>query len=157
MNLRIIAGTGAVVLATAFGVGSATMDAGAGTRSGTLHLISASYNINSNTQPVEVFGPINAKGTDHVLNNNDRFDFPDGSLYVRHHPSSDHSSYDAKNCVFSQVESGTYTVVKGTGAYAKAHGYGSYDAFFIGEGCSQNKPPVLSAVTINASGPLTLG
>ncbi len=158
MNLRVIAGAGAVLLAAAFGVASATTGAGAGTRSGTLHLISTSFSINSTTQPVMVLGPINAKGTDHQIDDNhDRFQFAKGSLFVRHHASSDHDSIDKKNCVFSELETGTYTITGGSGAYAHAHGYGSYQTHFIGQGCSQNKPPVMGAVIIDASGPFTLG
>ena len=158
MRGRTIAGLTSVLALTVFGVGSAAVGAGAGTRSGTEHFVSTSQSINSNTSVVQAFGPISGTGKDVQLNNNhDRFTFKNGSFIVTHHASSDLQSQDRKNCVFVQTEQGRYQIGQGTGAYKNVHGNGVYNFQVIGQGCDQNKPPAEGSIVIMAAGPITLG
>src|SRR4051812_43365891 len=111
MKIRLIAGAAAILAAGGFVAGSTASGAGAGTRSGTLHLIASSMSLESSRIPTVVMGPITAKGFDQpVDDNHDVFTFPKGKLFVRHHPSSTHQEIDRKNCVESDVETGTYTI-----------------------------------------------
>ena len=102
-------------------------------------------------------GPINALGKDVPINPNtmDRFEFPKGDLVISHHRTSGTQTGNRKACIYQFTEQGTYTVVSGTKAYAKAKGHGVYTMTGVGLGCSQNKPPVAQSVVVHAAGPLT--
>ncbi len=157
MKVRAIAGGAAILLAGAVGVGVAATGAGGATRSGTQHFF-ITANTPDGAQSVQAIGPIVAKGRDRILDDNhDRFEFPNGTITVRHHISSSHESIDDKNCVFDGTETGTFTIVKATGAYAKVRGYGSYQAHFIAAACHEDRPPTALMGHVDASGPITLG
>jgi len=111
----------------------------------------------TDNQPVLGFGPIHAKGVDHVVSDTqDVFQFPAGSLSVTHTPKKSHDSSDPVTCMFTFSERGTYEVTSGTGAYAGASGHGNYRVEATGIGCDQNAAPEVFTLTINAKGPLHL-
>jgi hypothetical protein len=135
----------------------AASPAAAGSSAGTQHFLV----VNTSTAdtpppaPVAATGPIDAHGRDVVLTNNkDRFVFPKGAVIVVHKVTKMSQSQDPGSCSASFTQQGTYTVVSGTGAYAKAHGSGTFTVtgFFIGCG----KTPAAASVIIKASGPLSL-
>jgi hypothetical protein len=107
---------------------------------------------------VTAVGPISAVGKDVVIDDtHDRFVFPKGSVRVHHVRATDHSSFDPTTCTFTYTEVGSYTVSGGRGAYATAHGSGTYNVLVVGHGCNPNKPPDVSIEVIEAAGPLTIG
>jgi hypothetical protein len=105
--------------------------------------------------PVAGFGPIHAKGTDKVLTpHRDRFIFPKGSVVVRHSKTSQSQHYDKANCYGRFTETGTWKVVRGTRTYRQASGGGTYRVKGQLIGCSQNRPPKVFQLQINAVGRL---
>jgi len=119
-------------------------------------LITADPNSTDN-QPVLGFGPIHAKGVDHVVSDTaDVFEFPAGSLSVTHAAKATHDFSDPVTCLFKFTERGTYEITGGTGAYAGASGHGSYRVVGKAIGCDQNAAPEVFTLTINAKGPLHL-
>lgn len=106
---------------------------------------------------IVAFGAIHARGRDRVINNHkDRFIFPKGSVVVVHQRVSHHATHDAKTCYFTEHESGTFEVIRGTGAYAGATGAGKYTAHVVAVGCRRNRPPSVFMLTIRAAGSITL-
>jgi hypothetical protein len=108
-------------------------------------------------QPVLGFGPIHARGIDHVINDtHDVFKFPAGNLKLTHTPKKTHNFSDPVTCLFRYTERGTYRITGGTRAYAGASGHGHYRLAAKGIGCHKNAAPKVFIVTINGRGPLNL-
>jgi hypothetical protein len=150
---RFVIGATAAVLIT---VGGFIPTASASGGSGTEHFLALQTDVNG---PQLVFGrgPVHAAGKDVTVNNNrDRFVFPDGVIVVEHHAQSSHQSSDPKNCLFQYRETGVYTLVGGTGAYAHVSGHGTYVVNVITVGCNPNKPPTSFLLTIRAHGPISI-
>lgn len=111
----------------------------------------------SDDQPVLGFGPIRARGVDHVVSDTrDVFRFPAGSLRLTHRMRSSHQSADPATCLFTYTERGTYRITGGTRAYAHASGHGRYRVKVMAVGCKENAAPEVFSATIRARGPLTL-
>ena len=109
------------------------------------------------TPPVLGFGPVHAKGIDRTINNHkDAFVFPKGKLVVRHHRTGHHRFHDPKTCLFRYRERGLYRIIRGTGAYAGAHGHGRYHVKVTSIGCSHQGPPHTFVLQIKTRGPLHL-
>lgn len=107
------------------------------------------------TQTVIAVGPIHARGTDTVVDDNDDiFTFAGGTLRVHHVAKHTHDSFDPVTCYGTSRETGTYRVTGGTGHYAHAHGHGTYrvDVTFVG--CDENAPPEIFMLVVHAHGPL---
>ena len=106
---------------------------------------------------VVAWGPIHARGTDTVVDDNhDVFTFPAGSINVRHVAKQSHESFDPVTCYGHFTERGKYWVTSGTGAYAHVRGHGKYSVEGNVIGCDQNAPPESFSLVIKASGPLHL-
>jgi hypothetical protein len=106
---------------------------------------------------VVAFGPIHARGTDTVIDDNhDVFTFPAGSISVTHKAKHSSDSFDPVTCYGTFNESGKYWVTGGTGAYDDARGHGKYSVRGNFIGCSQDAPPEVFSLIIRASGPLHL-
>ena len=102
-------------------------------------------------------GPVTGTGVDNPANDNrDRLVFDDGALVIDHKAAKTDAHFDPATCVGHVVESGTYTVVGGTGAYRHARGNGTYKTNLVMQGCDQNKPPAIYLLTIQAEGPLSV-
>jgi hypothetical protein len=110
-----------------------------------------------NAEPVVLgFGPIHAKGVDHVVTaHKDVFRFPKGTLVIRHQKVAAHHSRDPVTCLSRFFERGTYQVVRGTGDYVGAHGHGHYRLSGKFVACTQG-PPDAFVIQIRAHGPLGL-
>jgi hypothetical protein len=120
--------------------------------------LALSTNPKDNAKPILLgFGPIHAKGVDRaVTNHKDVFRFPNGSLIVRHQAVSHARSHDKATCFFRFSERGTYRVVRGTGAYAGAHGHGDYRVHVQFVACKNQGGPHAFMLEIRAHGPLRL-
>ncbi len=123
---------------------------------GTEHFRVLSSNPSNKAVPVVVAtGPIHAKGRDIVLSQHkDKFVFPMGAVIAVHTPTGHHQSHDATTCYTKFTEHGTYRVTRGTGAYAGAHGSGTYHVVVQIVACPNHRPRYFNQ-QINASGPLT--
>jgi hypothetical protein len=103
-------------------------------------------------------GPIAAAGTDTQLGRNrDTFVFPAGTLTVRHEQQTETDKSDVRTCVDTFVQTGTYVIQRGTGAYAHVTGSGHYRSTGVFQGCDKNAPPESAVVIIQAQGPIFLG
>jgi hypothetical protein len=101
--------------------------------------------------PVSAIGPIHALGKDIVLSSSkDRFAFPKGSIIVVHKATKATQSGDQKSCFGTFTQVGKFTVLSGTGAYAGAHGSGTFtvNGYFLGCG----NTPTAASVIIKATG-----
>jgi hypothetical protein len=124
----------------------------------TEHVVIVTTNPTSNTSPVAMSGPIHALGVDTQLpNNRDRFTFKAGTLLIKHTPTSSSDSFDKVTCTDQFTEHGIYNIVSGTGAYAHATGFGTYQTTGVIIGCNPKKPPTAISVIVHAAGPLKLG
>ena len=111
----------------------------------------------SGAQTVTAVGPLSATGTDvETSKTTDQYDFPDGSLMIRHHAIATTKKTDGPACSFVFLQTGTYVITGGTGAYTHALGSGTFRVHGIIADC-KGQPPTEIAITIEAHGPLTLG
>ena len=130
MLKRVAASVVAVGAAAVIWAGSAT-----GTTGSQRFSISGSNNGGS----VYASGPISGSGRDIVFGQNaDKFVFPAGSVWVSHQATSQNQTVDPRSCLGRFTESGTYQLVKGTGAYRGVTGSGTYSARGTSRGCDQN-------------------
>ena len=152
MKFRIAAGLATIVVAVGL--------VGAGVASAaprTIEYFTISASSFDGPQTVVATGPIAATGTDVELKSHvDEFTFPDGTITVRHKRVTATQKMDKRTCTFHSVETGTYTISKGTGAYRHISGSGKYKATFSGTGCSQTEPPASVSIVIQLHGPLSL-
>jgi len=96
-------------------------------------------------------GPISGSGRDVPLNQNaDKFVFANGWVLVSHHATSQNQTFDPRSCLGQFTESGTYSLVKGTGAYKGVTGSGTYSARGTSRGCDPATAP--SRYFVTASG-----
>jgi hypothetical protein len=109
-------------------------------------------------QTVFAAGPIAASGTDTQLGaHRDTFVFPAGTLTVRHEQQTETQKFDVRTCVGTFVETGTYVIQRGTGAYVHVTGSGHYRVTGVFQGCDKNAPPESAVIIIQAEGPISLG
>jgi hypothetical protein len=110
---------------------------------------------NADVATVIATGPIHARGTDVVIDdNNDVFKFPAGSVRVHHVTKHSHDNFDPVTCCGTHRETGTYRVGHGTGAYDDARGHGTFSVTVRFVGCDQNAAPEIFMLVVRASGPL---
>jgi hypothetical protein len=108
-------------------------------------------------------GVITAVGTDVFLPSPEgdpasysRYEFPDGTLSVRNAPEQQQFRLNPHSCVGRIKASGTWEVLRGTGAYASATGSGTLTlagtAFFARapEGCSETEGHSIAVIKITA-------
>jgi hypothetical protein len=138
-------------------LGVATPASAAAVHSGTQHFLALSSNPAANSNTLIGTGPIHARGKDTQTGaNTDVFAFPAGKLKITHKAkgiTKDH--FDPATCLDTTVETGTYTITGGTGAYAKAKGHGTYALSVLAVGCSTTQLPDPFQLTIRAVGPIS--
>jgi hypothetical protein len=145
-------------LATAFGLTIATALPGvAGASAPPIEHFTAVQTSVNGPQTVVAAGPISATGTDvESSNRKGQFSFPDGTLTVKHQTVTSRQTFDSRTCVFTDSETGTYTIIGGTGAYAHVSGSGQFKTLIVGQGCERNQPPTSFVLTISAHGPISV-
>ncbi len=156
MRTRLI--LSAVATAAVVAVPVTMLQASSSPSARTQHIVGFTNNPENNgIGDLTALGPISGHGRDVVVNDTtDRFVFANGAITVVHHKTHDHSSQDPSTCVFQYDEQGSYTVTGGSGAYSHARGSGTYALEVLGQGCHDNEPPSAFALTLHASGPLTI-
>ena len=154
--------TAAAAAAVIGGAGLAVASTHAGV-SGTEHFQLMSTSATSNASSLIASGVFTAPATDHEgAHNIGTFTFSNGTIVVKHSNGTGPQSFNPKTCLLTVNQHGTYTVVKGTGAYAGISGSGKYQLSILAIGarsggkCVQNQPPVAFHQVINASGPVSL-
>jgi hypothetical protein len=132
----------------------------AGAATGTEHFKLLSTDPSENAQPIVIAkGPVHARGTDVTISpSNDRFVFPAGNLRIHHvlTPGTSKDTFDPQTCYGTHTERGTFTVVRGTGAYKGASGSGTYRLKVVVIGCDPNAEPEFFSLEINAVGTLSV-
>jgi hypothetical protein len=121
-----------------------------------IHLLLLSNKPNGTTggSPVASIGAIHAKGVDKVTGKTtDTFVFPKGNLLIKHKAKHHGGHFDKKACFGSFFETGTWTVVSGTGAYSAANGGGTYKVTAQLIQCGK---PKASQLQINAVGTVNM-
>ncbi|MGH9094838.1 MAG: hypothetical protein ACRDXE_06730 [Acidimicrobiales bacterium] len=107
--------------------------------------------------PILARGAITAAGHDKsVSDSQSSFVFPRGTLTVDHAAVTSTDRFDARTCVGRHSETGTYSIVGGTRAYATVTGYGRYTVSVTTHGCDPSAPPTSLVFVLQASGPLWL-
>jgi hypothetical protein len=118
----------------------------------------------SNKESIIALGSVfTAGGVDHSGNTVDRVVFPGGTFKIRHSPGKGPQHFNAKTCLITINQHGTYTIGNGTGRFKGISGHGKYRFSIVAVGarnskhkCSQSKPPVAFQQVIKAQGPLKL-
>jgi hypothetical protein len=152
LKLRALLSVGTIVAVGAMGTGVA------GASSTPTEYFTATQTSIGGPQTVVAAGPISATGIDtQTGRHRDDFVFPDGTLKVRHQPTTTSQTFDGRTCVGTFTETGNYVIARGTGAYAHATGSGRYKVSGVFQGCDQSQPPTSFSLIIQAHGPLTLG
>jgi hypothetical protein len=158
---RLLAATGAAAATGAIVVCGVT--AASAASPGITRTSTESVQIMQTTIPgkatVIAHGAFTANG---VANNTlDKIVFSNGTFKLRHSPGEGSSRFDAKTCLGSVHQHGTYKISGGTGAYAGISGHGRYhlDNLFVAARnangtCSHSKEPVGFQLVIRASGPV---
>lgn len=124
--------------------------------SGTEHFIVLRTSLKSDPTII-ARGPVHARGKDVIVSGRlERFVFPDGVVIVRHHPTEHRDRFDPVTCYGRHTESGPYTIVGGTKAYANVAGHGTYHLRVQAVGCSQSKPPRPFLLQAGLRGPIHL-
>jgi hypothetical protein len=147
----VVAGVGAL---TAMTLTAGTATAASPSGSQFFLVVNTSTANGSATAPVSAIGPIHALGKDIPLSaNKDRFAFPKGAIIVMHKPTKNTETFDRGSCTGHLTQQGTFKVISGTGAYAKAQGSGTYalNGYFLG--CGKNA--TAASVIIKANGKLS--
>jgi hypothetical protein len=153
----VAAVAGTVLALTTSTAASASGDGGHHSHARTEHFVVLQTDPNASQPTVVARGPIHARGTDTVVDDNhDVFTFPKGSINVVHHATKSSDSFDPTTCYGHFTERGKYRITGGTGAYDDARGHGTYRVEVNAVGCDQNAPPEIFSLVIRASGPLHL-
>jgi hypothetical protein len=152
LKLRAVLSVASIVAVEAMGTGVAGASS-----TPTEYFTAVSTSATANSATVVAAGPISATGTDMQLGaHRDNFVFPNGTLTIRHEPTTDKQTFDGRTCVGTFTETGTYVIARGTGAYGHVTGSGTYKVNAIFQGCDKNAPPTSFVQTVMAHGPLTL-
>jgi hypothetical protein len=151
LRFRVLLSLVSIVAVGAMGTGVA------GASSTPTEYFTATQTSAEGPQSVVAAGPISAVGTDvQVGRHRDDFVFPDGTLTIRHETLTHSEKLDARTCVYSFSETGTYVIAKGTGAYGHVTGSGRFKVSGVIQGCDHGQPPTSFSLIIQAHGPVTL-
>jgi hypothetical protein len=107
------------------------LPAGASTHSpavsGTEHFQFMSTSVTASTGSVIAYGPVTAAGTAPIGPQPvGTAMFPDGTITISHHQGNISVHVNPETCLVTLVGTGTYKVLRGSGAYAGITGYGTY-------------------------------
>jgi hypothetical protein len=117
----------------------------------------------SPTLTVIAHGAFTASGVDHTGDSVDTIVFSDGTFKFRHSPGKGPTRFNAKTCLGSENQHGTYKIFGGTGAYQGISGHGTYHLNLLlvaarnADGtCSDSKEPTGFQLVVRAPGPVHL-
>ena len=131
--------------------------------SGTEYVQVMSTSVTAGTGPVIAYGPVTAVGTAPIGPQPvGTAMFPDGTITISHHQGKGSVHVNPKTCLVTIAGTGTYKVLRGSGAYAGITGHGTYRlsivqiAARVSGTCSQTAPLVASQELLQLSGPVHL-
>jgi len=156
---RIILVGAAATVATSLAISGA---AAAAPTTKTEHFSFVSTAITGNTFSAIATGAFTAGGTANLPSGKGTLKFPGGTIKVTAKAGHAKNNFNAKTCLGTSVQPGTFKIISGTGVYAGITGSGKYTASFTEVGpivagkCSMNGNPVAAQGSIRASGPVTL-
>jgi len=156
---RIILVGAAATVATSLAISGA---AAAAPTTKTEHFSFVSTAITGNTFSAIATGAFTAGGTANLPSGKGTLKFPGGTIKVAAKAGHAKNNFNAKTCLGTSVQPGTFKIISGTGVYAGITGSGKYTASFTEVGpivagkCSMNGNPVAAQGSIRASGPVTL-
>lgn len=115
-------------------------------------------------QAVVAHGAFVAAGPDVSVGDRDVLHLSGGTLSITHPDNKAHQrfKYDPKTCFATSTTTGTYTLGRGTGRYARVTGHGSY--LVVAQGilartesgkCNLNVAPTSEVGYVTASGPVS--
>jgi hypothetical protein len=168
-KLAMMAGASALVMAgggTALATSASAAPAAPASPaviSGVEHFQAISANPNSPLMSFIAYGAFTAAGTDNESGVNALEKLPKGTFQIEHtQKGSGTTTFDVKACSGTFHATGTFKLVKGTGAYDDLSGSGTYSLSVIEIGakvngkCSQNALPVAGQVVLDATGNVRL-
>ena len=163
MRKALAAVIGAVSVTAALGGASLAAASARPAVSGTEHFQLMNNSPTSKTSSIIATGVFTGGGTSTATSSTTAIvTFPSGTFVITHSKGTGTHSFNPKTCRFNGNLKGTYTLGRGTGAYANLSGSGTYQASILGVGaksggrCSMKLPPAASQQLIRASGPVSL-
>ncbi len=156
---RIILVGAAATIAASLAISGA---AAAAPTTKTEHFSFVSTAITGNTFSAIATGAFTAGGTANLPSGKGTLKFPGGTIKVTNKAGRAKNNFNAKACLSTSVQAGTFKIISGTGVYAGITGSGKYTGSFTEVGpvvagkCSSKGNPVAVQSIITASGPVTL-
>jgi len=128
---KLLAAVGTVVAAAAFAVSGLTAASASPAASpgisGTEHFQVMSTSVTASTGSVIAYGPVTAAGTAPIGPQQvSTAMFPDGTITISHHQGKSSLHVNPKTCLVTIAGTGTYKILRGSGAYAGITGHGTY-------------------------------
>ena len=125
-------------------------------------LIQTSFS--SNTASFIATGVFTAGGVDHMgKHNTDLVVTPDGNFTLKHSKGTGPTHVNAKTCLLTVSQHGTYRLSNGTGKFKGLTGHGTYRLSITAVArrnsagkCTMKKPPAAAQIIVTASGPVRL-
>lgn len=131
--------------------------------SGTEHFQFMSTSVTARTGSVIAYGPVTAAGTAPIGPQRvGTAVFPEGTITISHHQGKSSVHVNPRTCLVTIAGTGTYKILRGSGAYAGITGHGTYRlslvqiAARVSGTCSQTAPPAASQELLQLSGPVHL-
>ena len=158
---RIILVGAAATVATSLAISGAAAAAPT-TKTEHFSFVSTATGGSGNSYSAIATGAFTAGGTANLPSGKGTLKFPGGTIKVAAKAGHAKNNFNAKTCLGTSVQPGTFKIISGTGVYAGITGSGKYTASFTEVGpivagkCSMNGNPVAAQGSIRASGPVTL-
>ena len=131
--------------------------------SGTEHFQFMSTSVTADTGSVIAYGPVTAAATAPIGSQRvGTVVFPQGTITISHQQGKSSVHVNPETCLVTLAGTGTYKILRGSGAYAGITGHGTYRlsivqiAARVSGTCSQTAPPVASQELLQLSGPVHL-
>ena len=147
----------AITTATVAALGAATASASAATER-----FSFMGTVSDGSYSVIATGAFTDGGIAKVRNGRGKLWLRDGTISLKTRHGKPKVHVDQESCVGKVTESGTYTLVGGTGAYKGIRGSGTFKGRYTAVGrkvdgaCSRTTHPAAAQLILKARGPVTL-
>jgi hypothetical protein len=162
--LLIVTIAGAIAVSGATAASAASPGTVRSLASGTEHFHYMTTSATSSKASIIATGVFTGGGVDTSGKTADTVTFPRGTFKINH-PGATHGkqTLNPRTCLFTDSETGSYTLGGGTGAYAGISGHGTAVITILAVTarnsagkCSMTLPPAAWQQVINASGPVHL-